>query len=231
MRALAYGAVGLVAAALVFPAAGAAQAPDGWWSWALRDVAADASTDRIRGAALPGEGGLLDVILGRADSERLEGRTKKRDGGYKGDRSPYPEVLRDAQRDRARQGPPFCRNGRGHPVHGRQWCRDKGFGVRTAAADRGWVDGGWRDVVFGRRAEAKRRTVDRGGLLDILGDVVVGRLEQERRRGGGREPLEGRWLDLDGARVLQVRSGGVAVAELTDLDGDRRADVVLVPRR
>jgi hypothetical protein len=27
------------------------------------------------------------------------------------------------------QGPPFCRNGQGHPVHGRQWCVDKGYGL------------------------------------------------------------------------------------------------------
>lgn len=36
------------------------------------------------------------------------------------------------RRGEARQGPPFCRNGQGHPVHGRQWCYDRGFG-----ADRG----------------------------------------------------------------------------------------------
>jgi hypothetical protein len=24
-------------------------------------------------------------------------------------------------------GPAFCRSGAGHPVHGRQWCRDKGW--------------------------------------------------------------------------------------------------------
>ncbi len=26
-------------------------------------------------------------------------------------------------------GPAFCRSGEGHPVHGRQWCRDKGWDV------------------------------------------------------------------------------------------------------
>jgi hypothetical protein len=32
--------------------------------------------------------------------------------------------------DRGRgNAPAFCRSGEGHPVHGRQWCRDKGFGL------------------------------------------------------------------------------------------------------
>lgn len=27
------------------------------------------------------------------------------------------------------QGPAFCRSGAGHPVHGREWCLQKGFGL------------------------------------------------------------------------------------------------------
>lgn len=44
-------------------------------------------------------------------------------------------VGRDDIRNRYRlnqrrgNGPPFCRNGQGHPVHGRQWCIDKGWGL------------------------------------------------------------------------------------------------------
>lgn len=41
--------------------------------------------------------------------------------------------------ERDRRGPPFCRNGEGHPVHGWEWCRDKGF-------DR---DGSLGDIIFG----------------------------------------------------------------------------------
>lgn len=33
------------------------------------------------------------------------------------------------RRDRANGGPPFCRNGQGHPVHGRRWCEEKGYEV------------------------------------------------------------------------------------------------------
>ena len=49
-------------------------------------------------------------------------------------------------------GPPFCRNGQGHPTKGWQWCVDKGWAsaapyARTTrpAATRG----GWTDVIFG----------------------------------------------------------------------------------
>ena len=35
-------------------------------------------------------------------------------------------------------GPAFCRSGEGHPVHGRQWCRDKGWDVGVGSVlDRG----------------------------------------------------------------------------------------------
>jgi len=39
------------------------------------------------------------------------------------------------QRDRG-NGPAFCRSGEGHPVFGRQWCRDKGFGLGNDRYDR-----------------------------------------------------------------------------------------------
>lgn len=29
--------------------------------------------------------------------------------------------------------PAFCRSGQGHPVHGRRWCQDRGYGVGTGA--------------------------------------------------------------------------------------------------
>lgn len=30
---------------------------------------------------------------------------------------------------RSGNGPPFCRSGAGHPVHGRRWCLEKGWGL------------------------------------------------------------------------------------------------------
>jgi hypothetical protein len=35
----------------------------------------------------------------------------------------------DDRRGTVNTGPPFCQNGAGHPVHGRRWCEDRGFGV------------------------------------------------------------------------------------------------------
>jgi hypothetical protein len=35
-------------------------------------------------------------------------------------------------------GPAFCRSGAGHPVHGWEWCRDKGWD--RADRDRGWSE-------------------------------------------------------------------------------------------
>jgi hypothetical protein len=235
-RRIMYASALLVAAGLAMPTVGAAQSA-GWWSWALRDLAGgDVSADVVRSATRERNGGLLDVILDRAERERRDGRYEDRDGRYedRDGRYEYPRDRRDEREARGRRGPKFCQNGQGHPVHGRQWCRDKGFGRYDTRVDRRWEDGGWEDVIFGspRRTDRRTRTMDRGGLIDVLGDVVVGRLDRHRSRVGGRQPLEGRWLDLrDGGRVLQIRSGSLPVAELTDLNGDRRADIVLLPRR
>jgi hypothetical protein len=64
-------------------------------------------------------------------------------------------------------GPAFCRSGEGHPVHGRQWCRDKGWDVsgtsvfdrdRTRQRDR---DRDERDRESRERAEREREERDR----------------------------------------------------------------------
>jgi hypothetical protein len=52
-------------------------------------------------------------------------------------------------------GPAFCRNGQGHPVHGWQWCEDKGWdrsGSRIVQRDRRG-----RIVETGRVTENRRR--------------------------------------------------------------------------
>lgn len=218
--------IGMVAAGLVvaFAPAPAAAQDTAWWEWALREVVESRDSrdapvlgDRTRDRDRDREGGTLaDIIFGR-DANR-------------GDRD---DRARGRDRDRDRAGPPFCRNGEGHPVHGRQWCRDKGFGLGTRGAIR-WEERGWEDVILRapRGRERQSGAMDRGGLIDILGDVVYGRLVQENRRVGGEQPLSGRWIRPGGvADVLQVRSGSVPVAELTDLDGDGRVDAVLVVRR
>lgn len=208
-------AAGLV---LAVPQAAEAQAADGWWELALRDVAELRTGDRNVSDERQDDRTIGDIIFGRDgernDRARTNDRTRRNDG----------------QRGAKGNGPPFCRNGQGHPVHGQRWCRDKGFGQGSVR----WEDRGWEDVIFGtpRGGDRRRGTVDQGGLIDVLGDVVLRRLSGESRRLGSDAPLEGRWIDLrDGARVLQIRSGSTPVAELSDLNGDGRVDVSLVPRK
>lgn len=215
-------AMGLV---LMAPQEAEAQAGDGWWEWALQEVADVRPSDRNGDEARRGGRTIGDIILGR------DGRRDDRDRDRDRDRQ-KADRKKNGRNAAAGKGPPFCRNGQGHPVHGRQWCRDKGFGMGQGSLR--WEDRGWEEVVLGtpRRDDRRQGTMDRGGLIDVLGDVVFRRVDGERQRLGGNSPLEGRWLELrNGARVLQIRSGSTPVAELTDLDGDGRVDVTLVPRK
>ena len=125
--------------------------------------------------------------------------------------------------------PAFCRSGAGHPVHGREWCIEKGFGL--GVSDRSiWS----RATDIGSIRISKRPTtemVDRGGLLDILGDVVFGRLAVQSLVLGNDEPLVGRWVasdEPDSPFILRVTAGDVAVAELVDTDRDDDVDVLFV---
>jgi hypothetical protein len=86
-------------------------------------------------------------------------------------------------------------------------------------------------VIFRRRDDRDR--LDRGGLLDVLGDVVLGRLALHALSLGFGEPLVGSWTtDPQGPRILRVRSGDSDVAEFYDADRDDRPEVlyVVVPR-
>ena len=242
MRPAKYALMGILGLVLAVPAGLSAQSrSDGgdWWDWALLEIVRAQSPER---------GGTLgDIILGRSgdaradkdrDDDDRDDDDRDADDRDDDDRARVNDRGRAADRGRAdegRVGPPFCRNGRGHPVHGMQWCRDKGFDTGDdGVLGTRWEDRGWDDIILGapRGRERKSETVGEGGLLDVLGEVIFGRVDGERRRLGGSEPLSGRWLSPDGrSRVLQIRSGGIPVAELTDADGDGRVDVVLVPRR
>ncbi len=130
---------------------------------------------------------------------------------------------RDGERQAASggRGPKFCRDGRGHPVHGWRWCEEKGFAPRSI-----WSRGGIGDVIL--RNPTRRGALDRGGLIDVLGRVVLGRLAGGSSAGTG-GALTGRiFVPERGRTVVQVRSGAAPLAELTDLDGDGRVDVVLL---
>lgn len=156
------------------------------------------------------------------------------------------ELLFDMDEDRARRmgawqtrridhdrvsdnAPAFCRSGAGHPVWGREWCLQKGFGLGSSGGmiwSRARVD----DVIFRRRSD--RASLDRGGLIDVLGDIVLGRLAVHALTLGFDRPLTGTWVAEPGTpRMLRVSSGDVPIAELTDVNNDDRADVLFVTHR
>ncbi|MEX2570745.1 MAG: hypothetical protein WD737_05520 [Gemmatimonadota bacterium] len=201
---------GLVALALLTFSPDLLQAQQtGWWDWALREV----ERSRDVGRDSPARGaGLGDIIFGQPD----------RNDRRQGDRSPRGGRGADA-------GPPFCRTGEGHPVFGVEWCYEKGFGVGSRSVR--WEDRGWEDIIFGAPDRRRSGTLNGGGLADVLGGRIYSRLVEVSRAAGGGESLVGRWVRTGGtASVLQIRSGSLPIAELTDVNGDGRVDAVLVPR-
>ncbi|HEV3052045.1 MAG TPA: hypothetical protein VGX50_17175, partial [Longimicrobium sp.] len=107
--------------------------------------------------------------------------------------------------------PAFCRSGQGHPVWGREWCIDKGFGLGSRQGTL-WSRGGIGDVIF--RQPDYRTRLDRGGLIGVLGDIVLGRLALQSVALGYDQPLTGSWVaDPSGPYILRVRSGDNDVAE------------------
>lgn len=121
--------------------------------------------------------------------------------------------------------PAFCASGAGHPVWGREWCIDKGFGLGGGSVlwSRGTVD----DVIFRRRGDRDR--VDRGSLEEVLGEIVFDRLALHALALGYDEPITGLWVaEPTGPRLLRVYSGEVPVAELMDADRDDRVEIIYV---
>ncbi|HKY97267.1 MAG TPA: hypothetical protein VJL35_05375 [Gemmatimonadaceae bacterium] len=130
--------------------------------------------------------------------------------------------------DDVKQGAPsFCRSGAGHPVWGRQWCLDKGFGL-----------GDYDDYRWGRTTDlgdfvypqAVYQPTIAGTLLQtILGTNAYNRLALHAVELGFAEPLTGRWVSQQtGPQMLLVNSGQYPVAELVDTNRDFRWDDLLV---
>ena len=172
-----------------------------------------------------GRRGRDEEVRGRSERGRRSDEPRARrdrdddyDDGYEGRRN---------RRGGKKGGPPFCRSGAGHPVHGMQWCYDKGFGGDRQYDQRRRSIG---DIIFGTprdRRTSRRGQINNETIGDILGDVVYGRLQEYRRQLGSRAPIEGRWLSTrERGRVLQLRAGSLPLAELTDYDGDDRVDVI-----
>ena len=127
-----------------------------------------------------------------------------------------------------KNGPKFCQNGQGHPVHGRDWCRQKGYdlGGRGGYGVYDRVD--WDDVYMRRGRIDTRRELSRRTLEDILGRTVYGRFDRQRSRLGYNQPIYGRWVDSDAGSVLRLLSGSQPIAQIIDRNRDGRADVVLL---
>ena len=157
---------------------------------------------------------------------------RRDDGGAAGDpardrpRTIFGDVRYD---DRDRSGSPaFCRSGAGHPVWGREWCLDKGFGLGDGGGLWGRTTNP-EDVIFRIPRTERQTELDRGGLVDVLGDIVFGRLALQSLVLGADQPLTGAWIgETDGPRVLRVRAGDLPVAELVDGDRDGDVEVLLV---
>ncbi|MEX2154298.1 MAG: hypothetical protein WD825_13245 [Gemmatimonadaceae bacterium] len=135
------------------------------------------------------------------------------------------------ERDRDVKGAPsFCRSGEGHPVWGRQWCIDKGFGLGEFQEVR------WARVINPGNVVLRRTTtgpLSRDVLLDVLGDVVFNRLATQAITLGYVDPLTGRWIGepTGGPRVLLLTAGDRPIAEIVDVNHDDRADLLVVAVR
>lgn len=188
-----------------------------------RMVAGALARSRARGVDV----NLFDV---RSDNDRLrvlnrrgellldlDDRRARELGGW--------QLRRLGDRQPAGNAPAFCRSGAGHPVWGREWCLDKGFGLGSRAGTI-WSRGGIDDVIWRRRGDDR---LDRGGLGGVLGDIVLGRLALQAVTLGFDQPLVGFWVaDPAGPRILRVNSGPYEVAEFVDTDRDDRVDVLYV---
>jgi hypothetical protein len=135
------------------------------------------------------------------------------------------QMRRLGDRQPRANAPAFCRSGEGHPVWGREWCLDKGFGLGSRSGTL-WSRGTIDDVTWRRQTDDR---MDRGGLIGVLGDIVLGRLALQAVTLGYDQPLAGYWVaQPEGPRLLRVRSGEYEVAEFVDTNRDDRVDVLYV---
>lgn len=87
----------------------------------------------MRGSVITALAAVLVALPATAEAQG-RGNGKDRDANRpelvrRGDDRRDDTRRRDERGRAERRGPAFCRSGQGHPVHGRQWCYDKGFGI------------------------------------------------------------------------------------------------------
>jgi hypothetical protein len=184
---------------------------------AADDAVAQSGRDRAEAAKRGTTTRRGDVVVGtsrRDDDRRWDDRdsdSDRRNGKYKNNKG-------------RGNGPAFCRNGQGHPVHGREWCRQKGY--NTGYGNYSRVD--WGDVILRRGRYDRQRDLNRGTLQDILGSVVLGRFDRQRNYLGYSQPLYGRWSDGNDGSVLRLLSGSQTIGQIIDTNRDGRGDVILL---
>lgn len=131
------------------------------------------------------------------------------------------DIIRGDSRSRGNSsaaGPPFCQNGQGHPVHGRDWCRQQGFSA-----------GGLGDIIF--RSPRRGGRLDQRGIIDQIGDIVFRQIQAQSYALGSREPLHGTWGAGPGrGQTLTIRSGNLIIAELLDETADGNVDIFRLRR-
>lgn len=149
----------VVAALVVVPELGSAQARGKGPAWAANGPPAKhwgRDRDGRRGDRRDGR---WDRDRDRDDREWGRDRDDRDDWEWGRDRD-----RRWERRARARgRGPAFCRSGAGHPVHGRRWCLQKGFGLGGLSLE---------DIIFRAQRRDRRSNVS---VIDILEDVLDGR--------------------------------------------------------
>jgi hypothetical protein len=128
-------------------------------------------------------------------------------------------------------GPAFCRNGRGHPVHGWRWCVEKGWvaGGHVRTARLRWDRVRWGHVrLYAPRGSGRIEWLPASAILDVR---VVQRLHRQAARLGLRGSLVARVSrDRWGGVSVEIRSGRLVFAEILDRNRDGRADLILVAR-
>lgn len=80
-----------------------------------------------------------------------------------------------------RGGPPFCRNGEGHPVHGQRWCEEKGYGLG--------VYGG----LDSRNSRSSTGTSGRYGSYEQSHDEFHRQHDRQCRLRAAERPLDPAW--------------------------------------
>jgi len=155
------------------------------------------------------------------EQRRRAEERQRRDRDWDDDDDDY----RSGNRNGNGNGPAFCRSGEGHPVYGREWCRQRGYDLGRG---RGWERERWNDIVFRDSRIRRNERLSRSALTSMLGSSVLRRFEQQGRRYGAGQVI-GYWLPEAG-NVLQLSVGGTPFARLIDTNRDRRVDYVLVRR-